>query len=375
MYWDNLLPKVQARDLSFPAHLPAPAVPQLQLRLCTSEKRPKEDKFKIHSDHCLDECKPCTWSSEAVVQAYWRLQLLPLLQPQMKEAHLVDRHKQKAIPRTSSTNELAPDIVLYCDKMEDIDFYIQSVGEIKFGDSITSEHCGQLAKYAQALFELHPHRSILYGWLATQSKMRLVRFEAHPDRKIGLIKTSQDLAYHDGLQQLCTMLRLGALELGLFAEPIPMPDVPGVGLVPQRHLGRGSFATAYAATSPQKEHTVVIKLFRSDEAGAAALRCEEATLKKLREHNVKGVTTLVGAVRYPPTQLQPTVLVLQPEGVTVERVLCGGNSSYRLARAFSGCYLACEVLTLCSFQMTISASCYTFYVTYTRQMSCTAIYH
>lgn len=171
------------------------------------------------------------------------------------------------------------------------------------------------------------------------------------------------------------MLRLGALELGLFAEPIPMPDMPGVGLVPQRHLGRGSFATAYAATSLQKEHTVVIKLFRSDEAGAAALCCEEATLKKLREHNVKGVTTLVGAVRYPPTQLQPTVLVVQPEGVTVERVLCGGNSSYRLARAFSGCYPACEVLTLCSFQMTISASCYTFYVTYTRQVSCTAIYH
>jgi hypothetical protein len=142
------------------------------------------------------------------------------------------------------------------------------------------------------------------------------------------------------------MLRLDPQELGVFTQPILMA---GVGLVPLRYLGRGSFATAYAATAPDDERTVVIKLFRSDAVGAAALNREEKTLQELRKRNIKGITNLVGSVVYPPPpaapaglagavpQLYPTVLVLEPEGVTVERVVRDWqrDTHYRMTRALS----------------------------------------
>jgi len=194
---------------------------------------------------------------------------------------------------------------------------------------------------------------------------------------------SQDFGYADGLQQLCTMLRLDAQELGVFTQPIPMPGRAGIGLVPQRYLGRGSFATAYAATTPDNERTVVIKLFRSDAVGAAALNREEKTLEALCKDNIKGITKLVGSVAYPPPPaaaapaaaglaaaavpqlLYPTVLVLEPEGVTVERVVRDWqrDTQYRFTRALSCCLLLCATLswlTFCSaFQMMRYASSWT----------------
>jgi len=319
------------------------------LALCYSKKR-ELVKYKIHKDCTVaDECKLCDFSSEAVVQAYWRLQLLPLLQPHMRSITLVDRHAHASLPPSFYTNELAPDIVLYRAEMPKIDFYIVSVGEIKFGINITAEHCGQLAKYVQVLFELHPHRQRLYAWLATQSKLRLFKFEVDDSRNISAVETSQDFGYADGLQCLCTMLRLDPPELGVFKDPISMPHSPEVGLVPMRYLGRGSFATAYAATKPGGEGTFVIKLFRVDASGARALQCEQQTLLHLGELNIQGVTKLVGSVAYPPQQAapavaaavapSPTVLVLEPEGVTVDRVVRNWQraTNYRLTRTLSHC--------------------------------------
>ena len=343
-----MAPVTNERSLSFPCFLLAPKKPDLNI--CHSKKRDGE-KFRIHKDcNAADECTKCVWNSEAVVQAYWRLQLLPLLQPHMQSATLVDRHAHSSLPPSSFTNELSPDIVLYRSTMPTIDFYIISVGEIKFGVNITAEHCGQLAKYVQALFDLHPHRRRLCAWLATQDKMRLFKFEVDDNRNISSVETSQDFGYDDGLQHLCSMLRLNLPELGVFEGPIPMPGNPNVGLLPVRFLGRGSFATAYAAIKPGSEDTVVIKVFRGGANGALALQCEQQTLSHLKEVNIKGVTKLVGSVAYPPQSqvaaaaeaaLAPlsTMLVLEPEGVTLDRVVRDRqrNTNYRLTCMLSLC--------------------------------------
>ena len=119
-----------------------------------------------------------------------------------------------------------------------------------------------------------------------------------------------------------------------------MPGSPAVGLVPMRYLGRGSFATAYAAAKPTGG-TLVIKLFRVGASGARALQCEQQTLLHLAERNVTGVTTLVGSAAYPPrlAAAEPTVLVLEPEGITLERVVRNWQrtTTYRLTRMALHC--------------------------------------
>ena len=307
------------------------------LAICKSKKRGEHEKYKIHKDCAVtDECTPCTFTSESVVQAYWRLQLFPLLQPHMRSATLVARHAHASLPPSFYTNALAPDIVLYRSTMPLIDFYIISVGELKHSDNIEGKHCGQLAKYAQVLFELHPHRQRIYAWLATQNTIRLFKFEADDHCKLSSVETSQDYSYEEGLQHLCSMLRLDLPDLGVFADPIPMPGSPGDGLVPIRYLGRGSFATAYAAAKPTGDGFLVIKLFRVGASGACALQCEQQTLLHLAEHNIKGVTTLVGSAAYPSRleAAEPTALVLEPEGVTLERVVRNKQrtTKYRLTR-------------------------------------------
>ncbi len=335
VYWDRLGAITKQRSLSFP-HYTLPEVPPMAL--CYSKKR-EADKYKVHEDcPASDECKVCTFSSEAVVQAYWRLQMLPMLQPNMLSSTLVDRHTHASLPPSFFTNELAPDIVLYDAGMPKIDLYIISVGEIKFSGNLTAEHCGQLAKYVQVLFDIHPHRQRLYAWLATETKIRLFKFEADGSRNIASVETSQDFGYSDGLSCLCSMLRLDFAELGLLKQPIPMPHAPGVGLVPTRYLGRGTFATAYAAAKPAGDDTVVIKLFRGDASGARALLCEQEILQHLEECKVQGITKLVGRVAYQPgapaiqATPAPAVLVLEPEGVTLDRVVRNRqrDTNYRL---------------------------------------------
>lgn len=75
----------------------------------------------------------------------------------------MDRHLHKSIASTPYTNDLSPDIVVYAAGRKHIDFNIISVGKLKAGPNITEEHCGQLAMYAQALFDRHPHRNLLHG--------------------------------------------------------------------------------------------------------------------------------------------------------------------------------------------------------------------
>ena len=302
VYWDHLRPLCLKDPLDFPV-APMPGVPELNLFYSEAAK-----KYSLTQEHGY---KPCTFSSEGVVQAYWRLQLIPLLATQVNPVVLQDKHTSQAIPATSLTNELKPDIVVYASKDREIDFYILCIGELKLGEEITSEHCGQLAKYAQALLERHPHRSHFYGWLATKGKIRLFKFTA-TDHNIASIEMSHDFDYKDGLPRLCSMLRLQPSDLGVFFAPF---SLNGSQYVPSQHLGRGSFATVYAALAPAGG-VVAIKLFRAA-VGHTALEHEESVLKQLAKENVQGITRLLGKVNYPAAEAHATALVVQPVGVTL----------------------------------------------------------
>lgn len=148
--------------------------------------------------------------------------------------------------------------------------------------------------------------------------IRLFHFHASPTG-IAAVEMSYDLDYPNGIQQLCYMLQLDAKELGFFPEPIPMPGHANVGLLPERFLGRGAHATAYAAPVDGDHRTIVIKLFRHDSGQAFAT--EIRVLQSLNEANIEGITRLLGSAAYPPTLVVPNVLLLEPEGVTLERAL------------------------------------------------------
>ena len=315
-YWQLKREIIHECELALTAYSELPPVPAL--KLCFSKTRDKQEQYKVHID--CKECSACSFDSEKVLQAYWRLQIIPFLKDHLKSAVLVDRHAHHSLPSAPfTTDPLSPDLVLYLAAMPHIDLYVLSLGDLKHSDTITADHCGQLAKYAQTLFDLHPHRHCLYAWLATKNIIRLFHFEANAARSICSIKTSYDYSYADGLPILCAMLRQNFEETCMFRGPIPLP-ASSDQLVPNRYLGRGTFATAYAAVKePVDGSTYIVKLYRAQHAGALAH--EQQMLQHLNLRNVKGVTKFICSAKYPPAAATPTVLVLQPEGITVERAL------------------------------------------------------
>lgn len=304
VFWGYVRKLCLKDPLDFPV-APMPGVPELNLFYSEAAK-----KYALTQE---DGYKPCTFSSEGVVHAYWRLQLIPLLATQVNPV-LLHQFTSQAIP-ASFTDDLKPDIVVYASKDCKIDFYILCIGNRKFGEDITSEHCGQLAKYAQALLERHPHRSHFYGWLATTSKIRFFKLTA-TDHDIGSIEMSHDFDYKDGLPRLCSMLRLQPSDLGVIFAPL---SLDGSQYVPSQHLGRGNFATVYAALAPAGG-MVAIKLFRAA-VGHTALEHEESVLKQLAKGNVQGVPRLLGKINYLAAEAHATALVMQPVGVTLRAVV------------------------------------------------------